>query len=65
MSAPKRILYLSYDGLTDPLGQSQILPYLEGPIYQRLRYYPLSVLKNQIGLIQVAIISKADVVDIL
>lgn len=25
-----RILYLSYDGLTDPLGQSQILPYLEG-----------------------------------
>lgn len=24
------ILYLSYDGLTDPLGQSQILPYLEG-----------------------------------
>jgi len=26
----KRVLYLSYDGLTDPLGQSQILPYLEG-----------------------------------
>lgn len=26
----KRILYLSYDGLTDPLGQSQILPYLKG-----------------------------------
>lgn len=25
-----RILYLSYDGLTDPLGQSQILPYLQG-----------------------------------
>ncbi len=25
-----RILYLSYDGLTDPLGQSQILPYLTG-----------------------------------
>jgi glycosyltransferase involved in cell wall biosynthesis len=24
------ILYLSYDGLTDPLGQSQILPYLAG-----------------------------------
>src|SRR5690606_40314730 len=23
-------LYLSYDGLTDPLGQSQIIPYLEG-----------------------------------
>ncbi len=26
----KNILYLSYDGLTDPLGQSQILPYLVG-----------------------------------
>jgi len=24
------ILYLSYDGITDPLGQSQILPYLKG-----------------------------------
>jgi glycosyltransferase involved in cell wall biosynthesis len=24
------VLYLSYDGLTDPLGQSQILPYVEG-----------------------------------
>lgn len=29
MSA-KRILYLSYDGMTDPLGQSQVLPYLKG-----------------------------------
>lgn len=27
---PPHILYLSYDGLTDPLGQSQILPYLIG-----------------------------------
>jgi glycosyltransferase involved in cell wall biosynthesis len=26
----KRILYLTHDGLTDPLGQSQILPYLVG-----------------------------------
>jgi glycosyltransferase involved in cell wall biosynthesis len=25
----KKVLYLSYDGLTDPLGQSQILPYLK------------------------------------
>lgn len=29
-SSGKNILYLSYDGLTDPLGQSQILPYLGG-----------------------------------
>lgn len=25
-----RALFISYDGLTDPLGQSQVLPYLEG-----------------------------------
>lgn len=25
-----KILYLSYDGMTDPLGQSQVLPYLAG-----------------------------------
>lgn len=31
-SAPtgRRVLYLTYDGLTDPLGQSQVLPYLKG-----------------------------------
>ncbi|HEV8286807.1 MAG TPA: glycosyltransferase [Chitinophagaceae bacterium] len=26
----KKVLYITYDGLTDPLGQSQILPYLKG-----------------------------------
>src|SRR5436190_1467479 len=26
----KQVLYLSYDGMTDPLGQSQVLPYLAG-----------------------------------
>lgn len=26
----KRIIYLSYDGMTDPLGQSQVLPYIIG-----------------------------------
>lgn len=26
----KKVLYITYDGLTDPLGQSQILPYLVG-----------------------------------
>jgi glycosyltransferase involved in cell wall biosynthesis len=25
-----RVLYLSYDGMTDPLGESQVIPYLEG-----------------------------------
>jgi glycosyltransferase involved in cell wall biosynthesis len=27
---PTKVLYITYDGLTDPLGQSQILPYLLG-----------------------------------
>ncbi len=31
-----RVLFLTYDGLTDPLGQSQILPYLVG-LRDRLR----------------------------
>lgn len=26
----KNVLYISYDGMTDPLGQSQVLPYLKG-----------------------------------
>lgn len=27
---PKHILFISYDGMTDPLGQSQVIPYLAG-----------------------------------
>ena len=27
---PIRKIFISYDGLTDPLGQSQILPYMIG-----------------------------------
>lgn len=30
MSNNRSVFYLSYDGITDPLGQSQILPYLKG-----------------------------------
>ena len=26
----KTVLYISYDGMTDPLGQSQVIPYLSG-----------------------------------
>ncbi|MEO5563216.1 MAG: glycosyltransferase, partial [Chitinophagaceae bacterium] len=25
-----KVLYISYDGMTDPLGQSQVIPYLQG-----------------------------------
>lgn len=30
MSENKNVLYISYDGMTDPLGQSQVLPYISG-----------------------------------
>lgn len=30
MTKQKNILFITYDGLTDPLGQSQILPYMAG-----------------------------------
>lgn len=30
MNTNKKILYITYDGMTDPLGQSQVLPYLIG-----------------------------------
>src|SRR6185295_3449393 len=30
MKAKKKILFISYDGMTDPLGQSQVIPYLAG-----------------------------------
>lgn len=30
MDEVKQVLYLSYDGMTDPLGQSQVLPYIIG-----------------------------------
>lgn len=28
------VLYISYDGMTDPLGQSQVLPYLKGLVHK-------------------------------
>ena len=28
MDVKRKVLYISYDGMTDPLGQSQVLPYL-------------------------------------
>ena len=30
LSSAPRVLFISYDGMTDPLGQSQVLPYLVG-----------------------------------
>lgn len=39
-----RILYISYDGMTDPLGQSQVLPYLIG---LRQKGYQITILSTE------------------
>lgn len=38
----KKILFISYDGMTDPLGQSQVIPYLQGLSKKGFRFYLLS-----------------------
>lgn len=43
----KNILYLSYDGMTDPLGQSQVLPYLIGLTKQGFTFHIISFEKQQ------------------
>jgi hypothetical protein len=40
------ILYISYDGMTDPLGESQVIPYLEGLSKLGHRIYILSFEKK-------------------
>lgn len=40
------ILYISYDGMTDPLGQSQVLPYLRGLSAQGYNIHILSFEKR-------------------
>lgn len=41
------ILYLTFDGLTDPLGQSQILPYIKGLAARGYRFTIISLEKPQ------------------
>ena len=41
------ILYLSYDGMTDPLGQSQVLPYLIGLTKEGHRFTLISFEKKE------------------
>ena len=43
---PINILYLSYDGMTDPLGQSQVLPYLVGLTKKGFRFHLISFEKE-------------------
>lgn len=44
----KNVLYISYDGMTDPLGQSQVLPYLEGLSQHGYKFTLLSFEKREI-----------------
>ncbi|MDD2412856.1 MAG: glycosyltransferase, partial [Bacteroidales bacterium] len=47
MSIQKHILYVSYDGMTDPLGQSQVLPYIIGLTKLNYRFTILSFEKKE------------------
>ena len=43
----KKILFISYDGMTDPLGQSQVIPYLQGLSLRGFEIFLLSCEKKQ------------------
>ena len=42
----KNVLYLSYDGMTDPLGQSQVLPYIFGLTKKGFTFHLISFEKK-------------------
>lgn len=42
-----KVLYLSYDGMTDPLGQSQVLPYLTGLSKEGFEFHLISFEKPE------------------
>ncbi len=41
------VLYLSYDGMTDPLGQSQVIPYLAGLTREGYHFHLVSFEKDE------------------
>lgn len=43
----KTVLYISYDGMTDPLGQSQVLPYLKGLTGEGFKFHIISFEKEE------------------
>jgi glycosyltransferase involved in cell wall biosynthesis len=47
MSTGKKVLYISYDGMTDPLGQSQVIPYLRELAKKGYHFTILSVEKKK------------------
>ena len=48
MITSKRVLFISYDGMTDPLGQSQVIPYLLGLSKVGYEFYLLSCEKEHV-----------------
>jgi glycosyltransferase involved in cell wall biosynthesis len=52
----KKVLFISYDGMTDPLGQSQVLPYLQGLSKSGYQIFLLSCEKEQVFIQNKAII---------
>jgi glycosyltransferase involved in cell wall biosynthesis len=47
MAMQKKILFISYDGMTDPLGQSQVIPYLQGLSKKGFQFFLLSCEKQE------------------
>ncbi len=47
-NSAKKILFISYDGMTDPLGQSQVIPYLQGLSKHGYKIFLLSCEKKQV-----------------
>ncbi|MFL5742355.1 MAG: glycosyltransferase [Flavisolibacter sp.] len=54
----KKVLYISYDGMTDPLGQAQVLPYLSGLSRQGYRFFILSFEKKERFAIEKSIVER-------
>jgi len=47
LNSIKNVLFISYDGMTDPLGQSQVIPYLQGLSKAGYNIYILSCEKKE------------------
>jgi len=48
MNTGKKVLFISYDGMTDPLGQSQVIPYLQGLSKHGYQIFLLSCEKKEV-----------------
>ena len=58
MPAQKKVLFISYDGMTDPLGQSQVIPYLQGLSKYGYKIFLLSCEKKEVFLQNKPVIEK-------